>query len=64
MTFLSRYAAKTAVQRSRIVDAYWQCPDCNFWVAGLFDDAPIEVRTSEVGIFTNPATEESSAPQK
>lgn len=52
MTFLSRYAAKNAVSRSRVVDAYWLCPECKFWVAGNYEDAPVEALTSEIGIFS------------
>jgi hypothetical protein len=53
-TFPTKYTAKAFVERSRTTDAYWLCPDCRFWVAGNYDDAPIEDLSKEIGIFTKP----------
>jgi hypothetical protein len=51
-TFPTRYTAKAFVERSITTDAYWLCPDCRFWVAGSFTEAPVEDPTT--GIFTQP----------
>jgi hypothetical protein len=55
-TFPSKWSAKAFIERSRIFDALWQCPDCRFWVVGLFDEAPLSVLRSGVGIFTKEET--------
>ena len=51
-TFPTKWVAKNFVERSTTTDSYWLCPACRFWVAGRFDEAPVEILTSEVGIFT------------
>jgi len=60
MTFLSKFAAKTAVSRSTVVEAYWNCPKCKMWVADVLDAAPAAATESvSTGIFTNQSHQNS-----
>jgi hypothetical protein len=49
-TFPSKWSAKAFVSKSRFFDAVWLCPICRFWVAGKFEEAPVE--ETPKGIFT------------
>lgn len=50
VSFAARWVAKNWVQCSRTTEAIWLCPACRRWVAGMLDEAPVEV-TPVSGIF-------------
>ena len=54
MTFLSKAQAREASRRWPVTGAWWKCPQCNFWVAGDFEDAPPNAYPDDHGIFKNP----------